>query len=101
MTHACVHNAQVLSQAGSYIIQKKTDCAFEMKALPSNHTPSADNAGSCLSLKGIFECGSFLVIAHRVKYQFSDTHQGLYPQKPGLFLKQPMRVENSKMYRLL
>ena len=97
---AC-HEIKLGDQAGTYAIQKKNDCAFELKTLPTNHKPSAENAASCLALKaGSFECGSFMGIGHRVKYQSSDTQQGLFSQKPGLFLKQPMKVEKTKLYRL-
>lgn len=89
---------------GKYEVKSIKDCSFEIKRLPTNQQATGLNLGSILDFdKYNFETGeygSLLKMAMRIKYIKNDRQDGLYPQKPGLFLKQPVQLTQGKLYCL-
>ncbi len=94
------HSVEAVKESeGEYKIMAKEECAFEPKKVPSNQTSSHQNACSLLNWQEFADEDHFLVRL-RLKYVDGKNATGIFPQKPGLFLKEALHIKGGKLYCL-
>ena len=94
------------SNPGSVLCVSTEPCVFEIKKLAANMEVSSQNALSQL-MKHIkfdtweYDSGNLLSLMMRLKFiEQSSSPAGIYPQKPGLFLKAPLAIKEGKTYKI-
>ncbi|CAJ1400371.1 unnamed protein product [Effrenium voratum] len=82
-----------------YKVNNDKLCSFELKPVPPKSEVTYQNGGSLLKVQKQ-EIGK-LKIMMRLKFTKSESGAGIYPQKPGFFLAQPLSVAKGQMYQLV
>ena len=89
----------VKEKEGEYGIKTKEECAFEPKKVPTNQASNHQNGLSLLDWQTFSDEDQFLV-RFRLKYVDGKNATGIFPQKPGLFLKDALEMKGGKLYCL-
>ena len=82
------------------------ECVFEIKKLAANMEVTSQNALSQLTSNIKFDTfeygdGKLASVMMRLKFiEQSSSPAGIYPQKPGLFLKAPLEIKQGKTYKI-
>ena len=91
---------------GSVACKPTEPCVFEIKKLATNMEVTSQNGLSQL-MKNIkldtweYSSGTLLRLLMRLKFiEQSSNPAGIYPQKPGLFLKAPLAIQQGKTYKI-
>lgn len=101
--------AHELSYKGDSVTVSPTEqCIFEVKKLAANMELTPQNALSHLLNKIKFDSWEYdsgknnlLVLMMRLKYmEQSNSPAGIYPVKPGLFLRAPLAIQQGKTYKI-
>ena len=95
------HSVEAIKdKEGEYEIKVKEECAFEPKKLASNQTTTHQNGLSLLDWKQVTD-GDNCIVRLRLKYMDGKNALGIFPQKPGLFLKDALEIKAGKLYCLI
>ncbi|CAE7356157.1 unnamed protein product [Symbiodinium sp. CCMP2592] len=96
------HELKVSNSDPKFALSTTESCAFEKKTLPANQQANFSNALSMLDLEALGkEQTPNVSVSHRLKYLDNKQQTGIYPQKPGLFLKKRLLIASGKLYRLV
>lgn len=87
----------VKEKEGEWEIKMKEECAFEPKKLPSNVQACYQNG---LSMVEWSQLSEEACVQLRLKYVDGKNATGIFPQKPGLFLKDALAMKGGKLYCL-
>ena len=92
-----------------YEVKQTNKVAFQPSPLPKNVAPEKANVGSWLCVgpavgQWTWSTGAHndgvVVVKDHVKFQSSQQFEGIAPEKPVLFLKQPVRAKKDSLRRL-
>ncbi|CAE7903089.1 unnamed protein product, partial [Symbiodinium necroappetens] len=87
-------------ESGGFDIKATEEWAFELKKLPANQKANENNAASLLTDLKFPDVSDYLVARKRMKYMDTKQQVGIFPQKPGIFLKGDVTVKQGKLYPL-
>ena len=96
------HELKVQDGDPKFALRSTEPCSFEKKDVPANQQACYQNALSMMDLKALqSEQTVNVFVQHRLKFLDNKQQTGIYPQKPGLFLKKRLLIASGQLYRLV